>query len=86
MQKYIIESPHTAENCEQAVKDIHASGYLHYFEWGCKDNDHTAWAIVEAESPEHAKQMIPWYLREKVRIVKVVKFEVADEEHHAQKT
>ncbi|MBL8091097.1 MAG: hypothetical protein JNJ43_12250 [Anaerolineales bacterium] len=84
MQKYIIESPHTAENCEQAVKDIHAAGYLHHFEWGCKDNDHTAWAIVEAESPEHAKQMIPWYLREKVRIVKVVKFEVADEEHHAK--
>ena len=42
MERFIIESPHTAENCKQAVQDIHAAGYLHHFEWGCKDNDHTA--------------------------------------------
>lgn len=84
MQKYIIESPHTAENCDQLIKDLHAAGYLHHFEWGCKDNDHTAWAIIEAESPEHAKQIVPWYVREKARIVKLVKFEIADEEHHAK--
>jgi hypothetical protein len=36
---------------------------------------------VEAESLEHAKQMVPWYLREEARIVKLVKFEIANEEH-----
>ncbi|MFN3492421.1 MAG: hypothetical protein ACK40V_09405 [Anaerolineales bacterium] len=81
MQKYIIESPHTAENCGQLIKDLHAAGYLHHFEWGCKDNDHTAWAIIEAEDLEHAKQVVPWYVREKARVVKLVKFEIADEEH-----
>ncbi len=38
MEKFIIESPHTTENCQQAIRDIHAAGYLHHFEWGCKDN------------------------------------------------
>jgi hypothetical protein len=83
MEKYLIESAHTAENCGQVVKDVHAAGYLHHFEWGCKDNDHTAWAIVEAESSAHAGQMVPWYLRDKARIVRVVKFGQASEEHKA---
>lgn len=74
MERFIIESPHTAENCSQAVRDINAAGYLHHFEWGCKDNDHTAWAIVEAETVEDARQMVPWYLRDKARIVRLVKF------------
>ena len=82
MERYIIVSPHTAEDCDRAIKEIHAAGYLHHFEWGCKDNDHTGWAIVEAESLEHAKQIVPWYLRAQARIVQWVKFEIADDEHH----
>lgn len=82
MQRFIIESPHTAENCEQVIKDLHAAGYLHHFEWGCKDNDHPAWAIVDAETLEDVRQIIPWYLRNHARIVRLVKFEIADEEHH----
>lgn len=82
MNRYLIESPHPIEKCDQAIQDLHAAGYLHQFEWGCKDNDHTGWAIVEAESLEHAKQIVPWYLRTQARIVQLVKFEIADEEHH----
>jgi len=82
MNKYLIESPHTGENCTQAVKDVHAAGYLHFFEWGCDDNDHTAWAIVEAESADHARQMVPWYLRDDARIVRLVKYDLADKAHN----
>jgi hypothetical protein len=74
MERFLVESPHTTENCDQVVKDIYAAGYLHHFEWGCKDNDHTAWAIVEAETVEEAKQIVPWYLRAQARIVRLVKF------------
>jgi len=81
MNRYIVESPHLAEDCSRAVKDIHAAGYLNQFEWGCDENEHTGWAIVEAESLEEVKQMVPWYLREKARIVKLVKYEIADETH-----
>jgi hypothetical protein len=82
MERYLIESPHAAKDCARVVHDLHAAGYLHHFEWGCKDNDHTAWAIVEAENLEHAKQLVPWYIRNKARIVRLVKFEAADEIHH----
>lgn len=81
MERYLIESPHAAEDCDRVIQDLHAAGYLHHFEWGCKDNDHTAWAIVEAENLEHARQIIPWHIRNKARIVRLVRFEVADEEH-----
>ena len=86
MQRYIIESPHPVEKCDQVIQDLHASGYLHQFDWGCKDNDHTGWAIVEAESLEHAKQMVPWYLRDQARIVKLVKFEMINDVHNKQGT
>mgnify|MGYP001583807841 FL=1 len=81
MERFIIESPHLFEDCDRVIQDLHAAGYLHHFEWGCKDNDHTGWAIVEAENIEHARQIVPWYVRDKARIVRLVKFEVADQEH-----
>ena len=77
MERFIIESPHAAEKCEQAIQDVYAAGYLHYFEWGCKDNDHTGWAVVEAETIEDARQMVPWYFREQARVVHLVKFDGA---------
>jgi hypothetical protein len=85
MNRYLIESRHTDANCQQVIRDIFAAGYLHHFEWGCKDNNHTAWAIVDAENGEHARQMVPWYLREKARIVRVVKFDKAEDEHTKKK-
>lgn len=74
MDRFIILSPHTAEDCDRVIKEIHAAGYLHHFEWGCKDHDHTGYAIIEAMNHEHAKQIVPWFIREKARIVKLVKF------------
>lgn len=85
MNRYLIESPHTDENCEAVVQNIHAAGYLHFFEWGCKDGVHSAWAILEAESREHARQIVPWQVRDTARIVKLVKFELADPEHENRK-
>jgi hypothetical protein len=81
MNRYMIESPHPIEKCEQVLHDLHAAGYLHHFEWGCKDNDHTGWAIVEAENAEHARQIVPWYLRSQVRVVRLVKFDLASDDH-----
>jgi hypothetical protein len=66
------------------IHDLFAAGYLHHFEWGCKDNDHTGWAVVEAESFEDARQIVPWYLRDHARIVRLVKFDLATDEHSKQ--
>jgi hypothetical protein len=82
MQRYLIESSHNPEDCDKAVKEIHAAGYLHHFEWGCDAGLHTAWAIVDAADEEHARQIVPWMFRDKTRIVRVVKYDVADKLHH----
>ena len=87
MQRFMIESPHDVDQCDRAIQDFYAAGYLHHFEWGCKDNDHTGWAIVEAESLEDARQIVPWYFRSQARIVHVVKFDPATEkEVHGKKS
>lgn len=53
----------------------HHAGFLTHFEWGCLDNDHTAYAIVDAESHEAAKAAVPPLFREKARVVKLTRFD-----------
>lgn len=86
MERYLIESPHPVEKCDQAIQDVYVAGYLHQFEWGCKDDVHVGWAIVEAESAKHARQIVTWYLRAQARIVRLVKFEEADGVHHEDRS
>jgi hypothetical protein len=81
MYRYLIESSHASEDCEKIIKDFHAAGYLHQFDWGCHDGVHTGWAIIETDNIDHAKQIVPWMVREKARIVKIEKFEEVDPLH-----
>jgi hypothetical protein len=81
MERYLIESPHSVEDCDKVIQEVMMAGYIHQFEWGCKDGIHSAWAIVDAENREHARQIVPWMVRDKARIVKLVKFAQADPVH-----
>ena len=81
MNRYLIESPHKPEDCERIIKEVQAAGYLHHFEWGCHDGVHAGWAIVETDNIEHARQMIPWDVRNLARVVKVENFEKVDPLH-----
>lgn len=76
MPRYIVISSHTAEDCRAAVKHFreHHAGFLSHFEWGCYDNDHTAYQMMEAESHEEAMLSVPPLFREKTRVVKLVHF------------
>jgi len=76
MDRYIVISEHTAEDCKMAVKHFlqYHAGFLTYFEWGCYDNDHHAYAIIEADSHEMAKMAVPPLFRDKAKVVKVVHF------------
>jgi hypothetical protein len=76
MERYMVLSSHTAEDCRTAVKyfrEYHA-GFLTHFEWGCYDNDHTAYAIIEAENHEQAKMAVPPLFRDKTKVVKLTTF------------
>ena len=76
MDRYIVISSHTAEDCLMAVKyfrEYHA-GFLTHFEWGCYDNDHTAYAIIEADSHEQAMLSVPPFFRVHTKVVKLTTF------------
>jgi hypothetical protein len=82
MDRYMVISGHTAADCRQAVKyfaEFYA-GYIAHFEWGCKDNDHNAYAIIEAESHEQAFMSVPPLIRDKARVIKLTYFHPAKSE------
>ncbi len=76
MTRYIIESPHTKDECLKALDETLAEGpaILNKFDWGCGSGDHTGYAIVDAENESTVKNMVPGFLRYKARIVQVGKF------------
>lgn len=77
MPRYIVKSSHTAEDCRMAVKhfrEYHAN-FLTHFEWGCYDSDHTAYALVEADSHELALLTVPPLFRNKVIVTQLTTFD-----------
>lgn len=76
MDRYLIETPHTTQDCKMLVQQLYAMGYLNQFDWGCLDGVHSGWAIIEAESEAQARLTVPSLVRSKARVVKLYKFSV----------
>ncbi len=76
MARYIVESPHTKEECLKALDEILAKGpgVLNKFDWGCAAGNHTGYAIVDAEGESEVQNMIPTFLRNKAHVMKIGKF------------
>jgi hypothetical protein len=74
MDKFLIESPHTGEECKRVVKSVYALGYLNNCDWGCEGGVHTAWVTIEAENERQALFVVPPVLRNKARAIKLTKF------------
>jgi hypothetical protein len=75
MERYLIESPHDVKDCQFVIGQVYAMGYLHNFDWGCKDGVHSGWAIIEAENEADARLAVPSIVRMKARVVRLVKFD-----------
>jgi hypothetical protein len=75
MDRYLVETPHTDQDCRQLIEQIYAMGYLHHFEWGCKSGVHCGWAILEAEDEAQARLAVPPLVRSKARVIKLDKFD-----------
>jgi hypothetical protein len=75
MDRYLIETPHTDQDCHQLIAQMLATGYLHNFEWGCKSGVHSGWAILEAESEAQARLAVPPLVRNKARVIKLNRFD-----------
>ncbi len=72
MSDYLVESPHTKEECLRALDEVLDKGadVLAKFEFGCKQGDHTAYAIVRGTEAS-ALELVPKFLRGKAKIVPV---------------
>jgi len=75
MDRYLIETPHTGEECLDLIKVLNAQGYLWHFDWGCKAGIHSGWAIIEAENQAQALLVVPPLVRSRARTVKLNKFD-----------
>ena len=75
MDKYLIETPHTDQNCHLVVNEVHAMGYLYNFDWGCGDGVHCGWAIIEAENEAEARMVVPSIIRKDARVIRLIRFD-----------
>ena len=78
MAKYLIEVEHDSEflACTQAVRVLLSSGshFLTHAEWGCKDGVHKAWLLVDVDSKEDAKHIVPAAFHDRTRIIGLNRF------------
>ena len=85
MARFLIEVDHEANAaaCARAVQVFLATGshYLTHADWGCSDGAHTAWIILEAETKEQARTVLPSGDRAGARIVTLTSFEEAKAQH-----
>ncbi len=82
MNRYLIEVPHdeNKKSCELAVKTFLDTGshFLTHADWGCADEEHKAWIIVDLETKEEALRIVPPQYRENTKVVQLEKFTVED--------
>jgi hypothetical protein len=73
---YLIESPHTKEECLRALDEQLEKGpeVLKKLYFGCNAGDHTGYAIVDAKSEGDARKLVPDFLIGKARIVEIGQF------------
>lgn len=82
MKKFLIEVPHGADKdaCNQAIQIFLQTGshFLTHAEWGCLDGEHKAWIIVDMESKEDARFIIPPLFRSTAKITELTTFSAKD--------
>lgn len=76
MPSFLIQSPHTADDCVKAIEYVHAAGYLTHFHWGCKSGDHTGYVILDAKDKNEALMAVPTFGRDKAHIAELTQFTI----------
>jgi hypothetical protein len=79
--RFLIEVPHedTAAACARAAELLLRTGshFLTRAEYGCRDGVHKAWIIVEVDSKDEARNVVPAELRSVASIVGLNYFTMA---------
>jgi hypothetical protein len=78
MPKFLVEVPHPSDlpGCARAVQVFLSSGshFVANAEWGCRDGDHRAWIIVDVDSKDEARAIVPSIYRSDAKIVALNRF------------
>jgi hypothetical protein len=78
MPRFLIEVPHdkSTRECNRAIDAFLRTGshFLTHADWGCKDGDHSAWLIIDVDSKDEARSIVPAEWRPKARIVQLNTF------------
>jgi hypothetical protein len=82
MERFFVEIPHEAETaaCARAVKALLETGshFLTHADYGCKDGEHKAWMILELESKEDVRRILPPAFRSQAKIVQLNRFSMEE--------
>ncbi|MFI5177074.1 MAG: hypothetical protein ACHQO8_00835 [Vicinamibacterales bacterium] len=78
MPKFLIEVPHDAniQACLHVAQVFLSSGshFLTHADWGCADGQHSAWLIVDVDSKDEARAIVPVAFRDQAKVVGLNKF------------
>jgi len=76
--RFLIEVPHEESTlaCARVVDVFLKTGshFLSNADWGCRDGVHKAWMIVEVDSKDEARHIVPPAFREQALVVKLNSF------------
>lgn len=89
MAKFLIEVPHDEDpgECARAVQFFLRTGsqFMARADWGCSDGVHKAFIIVDAESKEAAREVIPRIFHSQATIVQLNKFTIEEMDRISRK-
>jgi hypothetical protein len=82
MNRYLIEVPHPPEKneCMRSIAIFLQSGshFLTNAEWGCHDGEHKALFIMDADTKEEARTIVPPAYRDRAKILQLEKFRLEE--------
>lgn len=78
MPRFLIEVPHepSYNACVHAVEVFLRTGshFLTHADWGCLDGEHKAWIVLESDTREHARNVVPPDFRAHAKVVQLNAF------------
>ncbi|MBI4165738.1 MAG: hypothetical protein HY508_08405 [Acidobacteria bacterium] len=82
MPRFLIEVPHEEEElaCARVVEVFLRTGshFLSHADWGCMDGVHKAWIIVDVETKDEARLVLPPPFRAQAKIVQLNFFTIEE--------
>jgi hypothetical protein len=82
MARFLLEVPHESGvvACARANKILLETGshFLTHADFGCNDGVHKAWIVVDVNSKEEARNMLPPAYRRQATVVGLSKFGIEE--------